>query len=300
MTFAQGGLVLKGASGLLSDDGSGKLETDIELNDLSKDKVLGAGVSAKVYLAKHKRTGQVYALKELTAIADTDARHMAVNELQIARNAHCPHLIQFIDAFFNEGKISIVMEFADGGALDDVIKREGSVPEGPCRGIAASMLAGLQYLHKELHQVHRDIKPANVMIKEGVVKLSDFGISKQLENTSAFATTQVGTTVYMSPERMLGESHSYGSDVWSVGLTLLEARTGALPFASATSFMAQMSLVIDGPSPEAPAGSSAPFAEFVTVCLQKDAAQRASVAELLTGAWLNGADGAEFSEWLNR
>ncbi|KAL1520278.1 hypothetical protein AB1Y20_023745 [Prymnesium parvum] len=296
MTFAQGGVVLRGSAGMVGDDGT--QETDIELADLHKVRQLGAGVSARVYLVEHRRTGEQFALKELTAMADTDARHMAVNELKIAHNAHCPHLIRFVDAFFNEGKISIVMELADGGSLDDVIKRAGRIPEPPCQGVGVSMLQGLQYLHRELHQVHRDIKPANVMIKAGVLKLSDFGISKQLESTAAFATTQVGTTVYMSPERMLGEEHSYASDIWSVGLTVLEAYLGEMPFPIAGSFMEQVSLVVDGPAPAPPPGSSAEFEDFVAQCLQKDANLRGTVTELLSGPWLINADDGEFGRWL--
>ena len=288
--------MLRGSSGL--EASPGQLETDIDYHDLEKMRQLGAGASAKVYLAKHRQTGDVFALKELTAIADTDARHMAVNELKIARSAHCPNLIQFIDAFFNEGKIAIVMEFADGGSLDDVIRRSGSIPELPCRGIACGMLRGLQYLHRELHQVHRDVKPPNVMIKNGVIKLSDFGISKQLDSTAAFATTQVGTTAYMSPERMLGEVHSYASDVWSCGLTVLEAYQGSFPYVTATSFMQQVSMVVDGPPPALPEGSPPPLHDFIAGCLEKDPNQRATVAALLTVEWLSEGDDADFTTWL--
>ena len=117
------------------------------------------------------------------------------------------HLVRFVDAFFDDGKISILMEFADGGSLDDVIKASGGgVPAGPLGMITCQMLHGLQYLHKERHQVHRDLKPANCMLtRGGHVKLSDFGISKQLESTDAFAVTQCGTTQYMAPERLQGD-----------------------------------------------------------------------------------------------
>ena len=84
--------------------------------------------------------------------------------------------------------------------------------------------------------MHRDLKPANILLtSEGEVKLSDFGVSKQLNGTHAMAMTQVGTTSYMAPERLQGDEYSYASDVWSVGVIVLEALRGAHPF-QASSF----------------------------------------------------------------
>lgn len=101
----------------------------------------------------------------------------------------------------------------------------------------------------------------------------------------------------MSPERMLGEVHSYASDIWSLGLTVLEAFLGVMPYPAATTFMQQMQMVVDGPTPAAEGGSPQ-FEEFVAMCLEKDAGARGSIAELLTGGWLNGVDDAEFGRWL--
>ena len=125
-------------------------------------------------------------------MAYKDLRHMAINELRLAHKAsNGDHLIKFIDAFFDEGKIVIAMEFADGGSMDDVIQRGtpgSSTPGLPEPMVGIMMLQafeGLMYLHREMKQMHRDLKPANVMLtRAGVVKLSDFGISKQLESTT--------------------------------------------------------------------------------------------------------------------
>ena len=107
-------------------------------------------------------------------------------------------------------KISLLQEYCDGGSLEDAFKSDkdtGSwgmpLPLGP---IALQVLNGLGYMHREMKQVHRDLKPANALITaEGIVKLSDFGVSKQLDSTGAVAMTQIGTTLYMSPERLKGE-----------------------------------------------------------------------------------------------
>lgn len=89
------------------------------------------------------------------------------------------------------------------------------------------MAQGLDYLHSVQRVLHRDLKPANLLMdEEGNVKISDFGISAHLGDVSAFAETFVGTTRYMAPERLSGATYSYPSDVWALGLILLELVTG--------------------------------------------------------------------------
>ena len=102
-------------------------------------------------------------------------------------------------------------------------------------------------------QVHRDLKPANVLLsKLGAVKISDFGLSRPLDNTVAFANTFVGTTCYMSPERLSGDAYSYPADVWSLGLILLELATGRYPYEqphATTSYLALYMAIMNSPPP---------------------------------------------------
>lgn len=136
-------------------------------------------------------------------------------------------------------------------------------------------------------QVHRDLKPANVMLsKQGVLKLSDFGISKQLESTAAFAMTQCGTTQYMSPERLQGESYNYVSDVWSAGVVVLECVTGRSPFGKSKSFMALMLAICESAPPEVPEEHPEPLRQFVAHCLRKAPADRPTARSLLQSEWL--------------
>lgn len=95
--------------------------------------------------------------------------------------------------------------------------------------IAEAVLSGLNYLY-EVHRImHRDIKPSNVLVSSrGSIKLCDFGVSGELVNS--IADTFVGTSTYMAPERIQGAKYSIKSDVWSVGLTLMELAIGRFPF----------------------------------------------------------------------
>ena len=102
MTFAQDGIILKGMQGMRLD---GSPTSNITLADLEKQRVLGSGATSRVHLVKHRKTGELLALKELMAMADADTRRMAVNELRLASSAHAEHLIRFVDAFFDEVRV---------------------------------------------------------------------------------------------------------------------------------------------------------------------------------------------------
>ena len=96
--------------------------------------------------------------------------------------------------------------------------------------------------------MHRDLKPANVMLKSnGAVKISDFGISSQLDSTAAHCSTFVGTTCYMSPERLSGEHYNYTADIWAFGMILLELACGKYPYLEADSYFKLLEQIMDGP-----------------------------------------------------
>jgi len=292
MTFQMDGLKIK-PEGMVGS-GRGALMTTLSMEDLEKIKKLGQGTSGKVFLMRHRSTGELYAVKYLDAIADEDTRRMAVNELKIAhRHARkADHLVHFVDAFYTGDQLLIAMEFADGGDMKDVIERSRvGVPVQPLGAMTLQILHGLIYLHQELHQVHRDLKPENVMLtRRGIAKLADFGISKQLESTSSFAMTQVGTRSYMAPERTMGEQYEYTSDVWSVGIIAYEALTARHPFAGETTFVGLHNAIVTRPPPAVPEGTPDEVAEFIDLCLCKETGKgrigRPAVRNLLAGPWM--------------
>ena len=99
------------------------------------------------------------------------------------------------------------------------------------QGIAQQMLIGLSFLHS-LRLIHRDVKPSNALISStGIVKLADFGLARTLESGASLAESFCGTFDYMAPERMIGNSYSFHSDVWSLGLTVHTVAIGSYPYA---------------------------------------------------------------------
>jgi len=97
------------------------------------------------------------------------------------------------------GMVNLVMEYMDGGSLDDLVKNCGCQDEVVLADISRQALTGLVFPHAN-HSVHRDIKPANILCSSsGVVKIADFGISKVMDGATGFDKSFVGTVIYMSP-----------------------------------------------------------------------------------------------------
>ena len=267
-------------------------------DNLTYGKELGRGASSYVQLVEEKLedgTKRRLALKVLN-IFDKNMRTQLTDELNSLFAQDCDALVRFYGAFYKEGKISVALEYMDRGSLDGVLKRapNGKIPEKVLAAITFQCLWGLAYLKHE-HRLHRDIKPQNVLLnKRGSVKLTDFGISKELENSIGKAMTIVGTFKYMSPERILGRDYSYGGDIWSLGLMIIECATGKYPFAEANSMieMAQTVTEADPPGLTPKEDFSVEFHEFVDRCMHKNPDRRETVFELLGYRWLkkNGAN----------
>ncbi|ONH97668.1 hypothetical protein PRUPE_7G204700 [Prunus persica] len=160
---------------------------------------------------------------------------------------------------------------------------------------ALKVLQGLLYLHHEKHIIHRDFKPSNLLINhQGEIKITDFGVSAIKASTSEQANTFVGTFNYMSPERIVGGNYSYKSDIWSLGLVLLECATGQFPYLPPDqaqvwdSFFELMSAIVEQPPPCAPSDQfSQEFCSFISACVQKDPKDRSSAHDLLTHPFIN-------------
>ena len=155
------------------------------------------------------------------------------------------------------------------------------------------------------HRIHRDIKPQNILINSsGRVKLTDFGVSKELMSSVAMARTFVGSFRYMAPERLQNAPYTYTSDIWSLGIVLYELATGRNPYVDGTvaegetlggdqSYIDVVQAVMESPSPQLPPGKpfSPAFVSFVGTCLSKDANARGTPESLLIHPLLssNGA-----------
>lgn len=267
-----------------------ELDLQFSLEDLEAIKVIGKGSGGVVQLVRHKWVGTLFALKAIQMNIQEDIRKQIVQELKINQGSQCPHVVVCYHSFYHNGVISLVLEYMDRGSLVDVIRQVKTILEPYLAVVCKQVLQGLVYLHNERHVIHRDIKPSNLLVNQkGQVKITDFGVSAMLATSMGQRDTFVGTYNYMSPERIIGSTYDYSSDIWSMGLVILECAIGRFPYMQSEeqqswpSFYELLEAIVQSPPPCAPSDQFSPeFCSFVSACIQKEPRNRASSLELLS------------------
>jgi eukaryotic-like serine/threonine-protein kinase len=196
---------------------------------------LGSGGMSTVYLARDTTLDRPVAVKvmhrEMSEQADQLERFRQ-EARAVAKISH-PNVVAVIDAGEDGGYPYIVFEYVEGETLKARINRIGALDVQESLAYAIEVARGLTVAHAR-RMVHRDIKPQNVLIDaEGRAKLTDFGISRQLEKDGLTATGRVlGTTDYVAPEQAMGRGADQRSDIYSLGVVLFEMLTGHVPFSA--------------------------------------------------------------------
>ncbi|MBE7039533.1 MAG: Stk1 family PASTA domain-containing Ser/Thr kinase [Ruminococcaceae bacterium] len=195
--------------------------------------VIGQGGMAIVYKAKCLVLNRYVAIKVLRPEYRTDAAFIKRfrAEAQAAGSLSHTNIVSIYDVA-QDGELDyIVMEYVEGVTLKDYIDAKGIIPWKEAVDYAAQICAGLECAHKK-GIVHKDIKPHNIMItREGVLKITDFGIAKAMNaGTIASNTATLGSVHYFSPEQARGGYTDNKTDIYSLGVLLYEMVTGRLPF----------------------------------------------------------------------
>ncbi|KAI1427433.1 kinase-like domain-containing protein [Xylaria sp. FL1777] len=262
---------------------------------------LSSAASDKVESALDKKsgsnTGMIMAMKEMRLELDESKLTTIVKELVILHECASPYVIDFYGAFFQESAVYMCIEYMDGGSIDKLYS--GGIPENILRKITYSTIMGLKELKEKHNIIHRDVKPTNILINtRGQVKICDFGVSGNL--VASIAKTNIGCQSYMAPERISGGAfmqsgasdgtYSVQSDIWSLGLTIIECGMGKYPYppdVSSTIF-SQLSAIVDGDPPNLPDTYSQTARIFVHGCLNKSPKLRPTYQALLASEWLKG------------
>ncbi|XAR67066.1 Mitogen-activated protein kinase kinase [Bertholletia excelsa] len=269
---------------------SKELDLQFSLEDLETVKVIGKGSGGVVQLVRHKWVGTLFALKVIQMNIQEEIRKQIVQELKINQAAQCSHVVICYHSFYHNGAISLVLEYMDRGSLADVVKQIKTILEPYLAVVCKQVLQGLVYLHHERHVIHRDIKPSNLLVNhKGEVKITDFGVSAMLASSMGQRDTFVGTYNYMAPERISGSTYDYKSDIWSLGMVILECAIGRFPYIQSEdqqgwpTFYELLEAIVGSPPPSAPPDQFSPeFCSFVSACIQKDPRDRLSALDLLS------------------
>ena len=216
------------------------------------DAVVGSGGLGIVYRARDRVLGEQVALKvlrpEVLANDDQAAAKLA-DELRVARRISHRNVVRVHDIGESDGVMFLTMEYVDGASLATIIETRGALQGNAVLSIARQLMRALAVMHAE-GVVHGDLKPANLLLgPNGVLKLSDFGISRIVRLTTRDAATQqetrgdsiarlsgatVGTPEYMAPEQLIGALPTPASDIYAAGVVLHECLTGTTPFEAET------------------------------------------------------------------
>ncbi|KAJ2717056.1 MAP kinase kinase Wis1 [Coemansia spiralis] len=265
----------------------------ISMAQLRVLEVLGRGQYGVVHKVFHEPTRVMMALKEIRLELNRRTLQQIIMELDVLHKARSPYIVDFYGAFFIESCVYYSMEYMDFGSLDRLYP--AGIEEPVLAKITLSVVRGLQFLKDELNIIHRDVKPTNILVnRRGDVKLCDFGVSGELNQS--LAKTHIGCQSYMAPERIVGSSGPDGytiqSDVWSLGLSIIEVATGRFPYEAAgfTNVFDQINAIVNGAAPRLPREHYSEAAcDFVHSCLNKESASRPNYQRLLDHPWLREA-----------
>ena len=262
----------------------------ISADELEFIEELGRGNYGTVSKVLHKPTGITMAMKEVRLELDESKFRQILMELEVLHICVSPFIVDFYGAFFVEGAVYMCMEYMDGGSLDKIYG--DGVDEPHLAYITECVIRGLKELKESHNIIHRDVKPTNILINSaGKVKLCDFGVSGNL--VASLAKTNIGCQSYMAPERIKSLSpddvtYSVQSDIWSLGLTMLETAKGSYPYPPETydNIFSQLSAIVDGEPPSLPESYSSEARNFVNQCLDKNPNRRPTYSKLLLHPWL--------------
>ncbi|CAA0811268.1 Probable serine/threonine protein kinase IREH1 [Striga hermonthica] len=233
------------------------------IDDFEIIKPISRGAFGRVFLAKKRTTGDLFAIKVLKKadMIRKNAVESILAERDILISVRNPFVVRFFYSFTCRENLYLVMEYLNGGDLYSLLRNLGCLDEEVARVYIAEVVLALEYLHS-LRVVHRDLKPDNLLIAhDGHIKLTDFGLSKvglinstddlsgpAVSGTSLMEEDEpplsasehqkerrkkrsaVGTPDYLAPEILLGTGHGFTADWWSVGVILFELIVGIPPF----------------------------------------------------------------------
>lgn len=259
----------------------------------------GEGQYGSVEEVRHIHSGLTFALKKIRCSLDNAEQKRILREKEVAmRSNTCPYTITFYGALFFDGDLILCMEVMDISLLqlNHAVYQAGEIiPEDILAYIIFCVVSALEHLYRELNFMHRDVKPSNILAdRRGRIKVCDFGISGELVNS--LADTNVGSTPYLAPERInpanTKEGYTVRSDVWSLGITIIELATGRFPYRQWSTPFDQLRDVVNGDPPRLPETTpySSALCDFVVACVQKDHRQRMRYQQLMQMPLLKNAN----------
>ena len=260
------------------------------LDDFEIIAVIGKGFFGKVLLAQHKETKKYVAIKSIRKkeLVEKNKVSLVLTERDILVNTKCPYIINLLSTFQTPSHFYLVLEYAPGGDLFTYLRDKGTLPIEQVRFYIAEIAIALHHLHKH-SIIYRDLKPENILFcSDGNIKLTDFGISKILQNPLDTTKTLCGTDEYLPPEEIEGKPYSFAADWWQLGILMFEMIAGFTPFECRNKMMLFKSITKRNVSMFPIKDKNAK--ELLNLLLKKDPTQRANFQKIKESAFFQGFD----------
>ncbi|GIL61427.1 hypothetical protein Vafri_15876 [Volvox africanus] len=262
-----------------------------------KGRQIGQGAFGTVYLALVHATGQEIAVKQVSLPRDAanngrvfgHIRSLEV-EVNLLRRLRHDNIVRYLGTERTDDCLNIFLEYVPGGPISNKLAQFGPLREETIRVYTKQILRGLEYLHQQ-KVMHRDIKGANILVDtNGVVKLADFGASRQIEELATIgggSRSIRGTANWMAPEVIKQSGHGRAADIWSLGCVVIEMATGRAPWSNFSDPYAVMYHVASTKElPAMPDSLSAHAKDFLTLCFNRVPRERPNATRLLQHPWL--------------
>lgn len=261
-------------------------EPDLSRSDFDFERKLGDGAFGQVWRVHHKKTNEIYALKQVPKEKVTKMLPQFRREVYIMYEINHPHIIKLFNHFEDEKYFYLIMELAEGN-LFHKLYRERHFLERVAAQYFREVLLAVEYLHSHIPAIiHRDIKPENILLdKEGRLKLTDFGWSNYYSSeapTPRFTTC--GTLEYLPPEMVNEKGHDTSADIWCMGVLLYEMLIGSTPFKS--TLRDQMLNNITAMKPRFPLTLPPLAKDLISKMLEKDPSRRPSAIKIKEHQWM--------------
>lgn len=206
---------------------------DNEKKEYLVEERIGGGGFSSVFRIKKVENGEHYALKTFSSdFADKTELESFKNEVSKAMQVESDNTVKYL--FFNDGETYselppyIIMEYCNGGTLEEYIENikntERNITSGDLKKIFSQLISGMEAINNKV--IHRDIKLKNILLKDGIIKIGDFGISKSIAETTRIMTFKgYGTKEYTAPEGWRGEKNTIKMDIYSMGIVFYQIAT---------------------------------------------------------------------------
>lgn len=247
---------------------------------------IGTGATGSVYTAVDVKTSEKVAIKMID-IRKQAKKILILTEISVMKNKKHPNVVNYYDSYLvDENQLWVIMEYMQFGPLTDLVTAL-ILREGQIAVIIRETLKAIEFLHSN-RIIHRDIKSDNILLgQDGQVKVIDFGFCAQLNHSDEKRRTFAGSPYWLSPEIITRKAYDTKTDIWSLGILIIEMLEGAPPYLNEAPLKA-IYLIASRGKPEIDYERLSPqLANFLDKCLNIEPEARATATELLQHPFLD-------------